>query len=465
MGKTVIGFAEAPTPWQCMLTVLRKHGVDPARVRIERERPGPEAVAAFKSGHGDFLEQTQPVTEQLISEGAAHLVVSMGEATGPVPFTSYMTTPAFLKREPDVVLRFTRAVYRTQRWLAAAPAAEVASVIGAHFPEIDLAMRERIVARFAKQDTWSRDPLLRRAGLRLSPADPPGRRLHHQEPSLRGPGGHGDRPAGDGGDRRLMRVRAWAALISLALLAGLGVAALAPAQPKEVVFLGFGGTHEKNLREHAIPAFEKQSGIKVIYVAVYLSRATGRRRAYLTLVILAPLLISVVVRSFGWLVILGPNGLVNSALRGLGLIDEPLRLLYTETAITLGLVHVFLSFMVLSVATALGRIDPAVLRAAASLGAGPVRTFLRVVLPLSLPGVAAGSVIVFTLSASAFITPALLGGPRVKVMSYLAYQQTMLLSDWPYGAAIALVLLAMTSAGVLVYLRLLESGRLGVVFR
>ena len=194
-------------------------------------------------------------------------------------------------------------------------------------------------------------------------------------------------------------------------------------------------------------------------------RIRRRRRAYLTLVILAPLLISVVVRSFGWLVILGPNGLVNSALRGLGLIDEPLRLLYTETAIALGLVHVFLSFMVLSVAAALGRIDPAVLRAAASLGAGPIRTFLRVVLPLSLPGVAAGSVIVFTLSASAFITPALLGGPRVKVMSYLAYQQTMLLSDWPYGAAIALVLLAMTSAGVLVYLRLLESGRLGVVFR
>ena len=77
VGKTVIGFAEAPTPWQCMLTVLRKHGVDPARVRIERERPGPDAVVAFRSGHGDFIEQTQPVTEQLISEGAAHLAVSM----------------------------------------------------------------------------------------------------------------------------------------------------------------------------------------------------------------------------------------------------------------------------------------------------------------------------------------------------------------------------------------------------
>ncbi len=164
VGKTVISFAEAPTPWQCMLTVLRKNGVDPATVRIERERPAPEAVAAFKSGHGDFLEQTQPTTEQLVSEGAAHIVVSMGEATGPVPFTSYMTTPAFLKREPDVMLRFTRAVYRTQRWLAAASAAEVARVIGAHFPEIDPAMRERIVTRFARQATWSRDPLLGRPG-------------------------------------------------------------------------------------------------------------------------------------------------------------------------------------------------------------------------------------------------------------------------------------------------------------
>jgi len=164
IGRTVLSFAEAPTPWQCMLTVLRKHGVDAGRVRIDRTRPSPEAVAAFRAGHGDFLEQPQPVVEQLIAEGAAHLVVSMGEATGPVPFTSYMTTPAFLKREPDVVLRFTRAVYRTQRWLSDAPAAEVATVIGAHFPEIDLAMRERIVARFAKQDTWARDPLLRRAG-------------------------------------------------------------------------------------------------------------------------------------------------------------------------------------------------------------------------------------------------------------------------------------------------------------
>ncbi len=200
-------------------------------------------------------------------------------------------------------------------------------------------------------------------------------------------------------------------------------------------------------------------------VAFYLSRARGRRRAYLMLGILAPLLVSVVVRSFGWLVILGPNGLVNSTLTSLRLVSEPVRLLYTETAIVLGLTHVFLSFMVLSIAAALDRIDPALLRAAQNLGASPRQAFLRVVLPLSLPGVAAGCLIVFTLATSAFITPALLGGPRVKVMSFLAYQQSLLLSDWPYGSAIAFVLLAITGGAVLLYLRLLERGRFGVVFR
>ena len=164
VGRTVLSFAEAPTPWQCMLTVLRRHGVDPAQVRIERHRPGPEAVAAFLAGAGDFLEQPQPVIERLLTEGRAHLVASMGEATGPVPFSSYMTTPAFLAREPDVVARFTRATYRTQRWLAAHGAADVARVIAPAFPETDAALLERAVARYLGQDTWARDPLLRRDG-------------------------------------------------------------------------------------------------------------------------------------------------------------------------------------------------------------------------------------------------------------------------------------------------------------
>jgi NitT/TauT family transport system substrate-binding protein len=164
VGRTVLSFAEAPTPWQCLLTVLRRNGVDPTRVRIERHRPTSEAVAAFRAGEGDFLEQPQPVVERLLAEGAAHLVASMGEATGPVPFTSYMTTPGFLEREPDVVLRFTRAVFRTQRWLAAHGAADIAAAIAPAFPDVEAPILERSVARYQAQETWARDPLLRREG-------------------------------------------------------------------------------------------------------------------------------------------------------------------------------------------------------------------------------------------------------------------------------------------------------------
>jgi NitT/TauT family transport system substrate-binding protein len=163
-GKTVIGFAEAPTPWQCMLTVLRRQGVDPASVRIERNRPGPEALAAFRGGHGDFFEQTQPIVEQLLASGEAHLVASMGEATGPVPFTSYMTTPEFLRREPETVLRFTRAVYLTQQWLARQDAPTIAATIEPDFRDIDRGVLERAIERFKRQDTWARDPVLRRPG-------------------------------------------------------------------------------------------------------------------------------------------------------------------------------------------------------------------------------------------------------------------------------------------------------------
>lgn len=162
--KTVISFAEAPTPWQCMLTVLRQHGVDPSRVRIERELPLAQAVQAFRAGHGDFFETGQPVTEELLREGAAHLVASMGKATGPVPFSSYMTTPQFLRGERDVVVRFTRAVYRAQRWLARSGAGDVDDVVAPAFPDIDREIRVRAIGRYLGQDTWARDPILRRPG-------------------------------------------------------------------------------------------------------------------------------------------------------------------------------------------------------------------------------------------------------------------------------------------------------------
>jgi NitT/TauT family transport system substrate-binding protein len=124
----------------------------------------PEALAAFRAGHGDFFEQTQPIVEQMLASGEAYLVASMGEATGPVPFTSYMTTPDFLRREPDTVLRFTRALYRTQRWLAGNDAKAIAEAIAPDFPDIESAILERAVGRFSKQGTWPGDPVLRRPG-------------------------------------------------------------------------------------------------------------------------------------------------------------------------------------------------------------------------------------------------------------------------------------------------------------
>jgi NitT/TauT family transport system substrate-binding protein len=164
VGKTVISFAEAPTPWQCMLTVLRRHGIDPRTVTIERTLPLADALAAFKAGHGDFFETGQPFTEQLLADGTAHLAASMGDATGRVPFSSFMTIERFLRDERDVVLRFTRALSQAQRWIAGADAKQIAELIAPAFPDVAPEIRQRAVARYLGQDTWSRDPIVRQPG-------------------------------------------------------------------------------------------------------------------------------------------------------------------------------------------------------------------------------------------------------------------------------------------------------------
>jgi NitT/TauT family transport system substrate-binding protein len=164
VGRTVISFAGAPTPWQCMLTVLRRHSVDPQRVTFIRDLHGADAVAAFQGGRGEFLEAGQPTTEQLVAEGAAHLVASMGEATGPVPFSSYLATPDRLGRQPDLLLRFTRGVYRAQRWIARHSAAEIADLIGPDFTDIPADLRLRAVERYLGQGTWAAHPVLKRPG-------------------------------------------------------------------------------------------------------------------------------------------------------------------------------------------------------------------------------------------------------------------------------------------------------------
>jgi len=158
-------------------------------------------------------------------------------------------------------------------------------------------------------------------------------------------------------------------------------------------------------------------------------------------VILGPLLISVIVRTLGWSILLSRHGMVNSILLGLGVVERPVQLLYSMTGIVIVLTHVLLPFMIIAVWSTLQRLDNQAPNAARSLGAGQFTTYWRIVLPQLMPGILSGSIIVFTLSASAFATPALIGGRRVKVVTTAIYDEFLNSLNWPLGAAIAVLLL------------------------
>ncbi|MBP0583296.1 ABC transporter permease [Labrys sp. LIt4] len=189
--------------------------------------------------------------------------------------------------------------------------------------------------------------------------------------------------------------------------------------------------------------------------AYILSRMREPWRSIFLLVILGPLLVSVVVRAFGWSMLLGPTGLVNAALQLLGL--GPIRLLYTETAIVIALVHVMLPFMVIPVWTALQKLDPMVEAAARTLGASRFTSFRRIVMPQATIGILSGSLIVFGLSASAFAIPGLLGGRRLKMAATLVYDEYLQELNWPLGATIAIVVLVANLAIMVTYNRIVES--------
>lgn len=188
--------------------------------------------------------------------------------------------------------------------------------------------------------------------------------------------------------------------------------------------------------------------------AYVLSRMRDPWRSIFLLVILGPLLISVVVRAFGWSMLLGSQGLINHGLQALGF--GPARLLYTETAIVLALVHVMLPFMVIPVWTALQKLDPMVEAAAWTLGASRFTAWRRVVLPQATLGTLSGSLIVFGLSASAFAIPGLLGGRRLKVAATLVYDEYLHELNWPLGATIAIIVLIANLLIMLAYNRTVE---------
>ncbi len=186
-------------------------------------------------------------------------------------------------------------------------------------------------------------------------------------------------------------------------------------------------------------------------VAWYLARSHSRWKHIVFVGVISPLLVSIVVRTIGWTIILGNEGLVNNLLLGIGIVDEPIRLMDSFWSVTVGMVHVLLPFMVLSIAAVLGKIDPAYGEAAYTLGATPIRTFLKVTLPLSIQGIAAGSVIVFCLTIGSYITPIWLGRGHVTVLAIAIYDQMVTLVDWPMGATASMILTLGTLAVLLTY--------------
>ncbi|MCU4182488.1 ABC transporter permease [Bosea sp. BH3] len=175
--------------------------------------------------------------------------------------------------------------------------------------------------------------------------------------------------------------------------------------------------------------------------AYILNRMSPGWRSVCLLVVIGPLLVSVVARTLGWALLLGSNGLVNQGLMALGLITTPLEFMFTETGVVIALTHVLIPFMILSVWASLQRLDPQVENAAASLGAGFFTIWRRVILPQVVPGILSGAIIVFALAASAFASPAIIGGRRLKVAATLAYDEFLNTLNWPLGAAVAVLLL------------------------
>lgn len=195
--------------------------------------------------------------------------------------------------------------------------------------------------------------------------------------------------------------------------------------------------------------------ILIAYPAAYaIARAPRAWQPTLLFFAVLPFWSNYLIRTYAWIVLLNREGLINNLLRWAGYDGEPLSMLYSEGAVVTGLVYNYLPFVILAIYSTLSRLNPELMEASRDLGAGPVRTFLRVTLPLTLPGVAAGGVFVFVLSIGNFVTPALLGGGRFQMIGNLVYDQFLTANDWPFGAALGMVLISVMIVLLLVQARL-----------
>jgi len=194
--------------------------------------------------------------------------------------------------------------------------------------------------------------------------------------------------------------------------------------------------------------------ILIAYPAAYaICLAPKRTQPLLLFFAVLPFWSNYLIRTYAWIVLLNREGLLNNLLRWLGYEGEPLALLYSEGAVITGLVYNYLPFVILAIYSSLSRLNSELIEASRDLGAGRVRTFLRVTLPLTMPGIAAGGVFVFVLSIGNFVTPALLGGGRFQMIGNLVYDQFLTANDWPFGAALGMVLIAVMIALLLLQAR------------
>ena len=196
-------------------------------------------------------------------------------------------------------------------------------------------------------------------------------------------------------------------------------------------------------------------------LAYYIARAPKRWQSLLLLLIIIPFWTNFLVRTYAWMFILRTEGLLNTILLEIGVIDQPLNLLFTDTAVFIGLVYGYLPFMVLPLYAALERLDPAMIEAAEDLYANSRRVFTRVILPLAKPGVVAGCLLVFIPTIGAYVTPDLLGGARTLMIGNLIQQQYLIVRDWPFGSALSFVLMGGVLLAVGYYLKTSGAKSLG----
>lgn len=188
-------------------------------------------------------------------------------------------------------------------------------------------------------------------------------------------------------------------------------------------------------------------------IALFLVRTESRFKGVLIALAIAPLLTSSVVRTYGWIVLLGNQGVVNTALQATGLINQPLTLVNNTVGVYISLVEIMMPYMILALLAGFGRFSTDLEQAAASLGANRWKVFWRVVWPLSMPGVLTGALLVFVLTISSFITPRLVGGGRVFLLATEIYDQATATLNWPFAAAISFILLALFGSVIVFYQR------------